>query len=91
MTRDTVKSSFIEKQANRHILRGNVNDAKYNLAPSTLKNNWTMKQREKLEAAKTRTAEIAKNNAPAIGVGLLATTLFLCRKPIAKLIKSKYK
>lgn len=89
MNRDTVKASFIEKQMARHILQDNINSSKYNLAPSTIKNRWTKTQKEKLIYAKDKTAEIARKNAPAIGIGVLATALFLCRKPLAKMIKQR--
>jgi len=89
MNRDTVKSSFVEKQLARHILQDNVGNAKHNFAPSMIKRKWTNKQKEKLINAKDKTTEIARNNAPAIGIGVLATALFLCRKPIIKLIKQQ--
>ncbi len=89
MTRDTVKESFIEKQLARHILQDNVNSARYNLAPSTIKQKWTSKQKEKFVAAKDKTAQVAKDNAPAIGIGVVATALFIFRKPLTNFIKSK--
>lgn len=88
-TRDTVKSSFVEKQMARHILQDNITNAKHNLAPSQITQKWAKKQKDKLITAKDKTAQVARNNAPAIGVGVLATALFLCRKPIANLIKKR--
>lgn len=89
MNRDTVKSSFVEKQLARHILQDNLSYAKYNLTPSNIAQKWTTKQKDKLISARDKTAQVAKNNAPVIGVGVLATALFLCRKPIANLIKKR--
>lgn len=89
MSRDTVKSSFVEKQLARHILQDNLSHAKHNLTPSHIAHKWTEKQKNKLISVKYKTAQVAKNNAPVIGVGVLATALFLCRKPIADLIKKR--
>lgn len=89
MTRDTVKSSFVEKQLARHILQDNISNAKHNLAPSHIAAKWADKQKDKLITAKDKTAQVAKDNAPVIGVGVLATALFLCRKPIANLIRKR--
>ncbi len=89
MNRDIVKSSFVEKQLARHILQDNLSNAKQNLAPSNIAQKWTDKQKNKLIVAKDKTAQIARDNAPIIGVGVLATALFLCRKPIANLIKKR--
>ena len=89
MNRDTVKSSFVEKQLARHILQDNLTHAKHNLAPSNIAQKWTAKQKDKLVIAKDKTAQVARDNAPVIGVGVLATALFLCRKPIANMIKKR--
>ena len=89
MNRDTVKSSFVEKQLARHILQDNISNAKHNLAPANIAQKWTAKQKDKLILVKDKTAQVAKNNAPVIGVGVLATALFLCRRPIVNLIKKR--
>lgn len=87
--RDTVKSSFVEKQLSRHILKDSILDAKHNLAPSTIAKKWTDRQKVKLITAKDKSTQIARDNVPAISVGILATALFLCRKPLGKMIKPK--
>lgn len=89
MDRDTVKSSFIEKQMARHILQANISSAKYNLAPSTIAHRWTKAQKAKLINVKNKTSDIARDNVPAIGVGVLATALYLCRKPIVNMFKKR--
>lgn len=89
MNRDTVRLSFIEKQNARHILQGNISDAKNNLAPKTIVKKWSDKQLVKLEKAAKKTTEIASENKPVISIGLLATALFLLRKPITNFIGPK--
>lgn len=89
MNRDVVRLSFIEKQNARHILKNNISDAKHNLAPKNVVKRWSDKQLDKLESAAKKTAEIASDNIPAIGIMALATTLFLLREPIAKFVAPK--
>lgn len=91
MNRDTVKSSFIEKQMARHILQASMKNTKHNLAPKTIAKRWSKAQKAKLITVKNKTSKIAQDNVPVIGVGILATTLYFCRKPIMKMISGRYK
>ncbi len=82
--RETVIALDRKRRKLREELSGDAAQAKHDLHPSTVFNRWKADKKAQLANLAESGAQVAKKNAPFIGLAGAATLLFALRKPISK-------
>lgn len=86
--REIIKALDKQRHAMRTTLSGDVAQAKQNLHPRTLAQQWKDKKRQQLLALSDSGKHNLAKKAPLIGIAGAAILLFSARKPIFKIIQN---
>ncbi len=75
-----------ERISARAALKADGRLAKAKIAPGALAKRWKTRQKLRLDSAKTKGIQAARDNAPLIAVAATGLALFAARRPIARTV-----
>lgn len=75
-----------ERMSARAAMKADSDIAKAQIAPGALASRWKTRQKNRLDSAKAKGKQAARDNAPLIAVAAAGLALFAARRPIARTV-----